>query len=341
MRKFKHLSFTDRLTIEVYLKKNMRVSEIAQRLGVHRSTIYREIPKGLYEHRNSDYSTNMEYSATKAQSFYEKHFVKNVLKISNDPEYMRYLEYMVGEEKYSPGAILGEIKFKGLRFNTSISKTTFYKYIDRGVFPTLTNKSLPVKGRKRKYHKVRVIKKAPAGTSIEYRPEEILARDEPGHWEMDCVVGQQRTKAALLVLTERKSREEIIRKIPNKRAESVVAEIEKLEREYGDMFSKLFRTITVDNGVEFSDAEGLEKSCFGDQKRTKLYYCHPYTSCERGSNENNNKLIRRFYPKGTDFTQVSDEDIQRLQDWMNYYPRRIFGYACAADLWEEYVRMIS
>ena len=160
---------------------------------------------------------------------------------------------------YSPAAVLGEIKEKGLEFKTSICESTLYSYIDKGVFLTVTNKNLPVKGqKKRPYNKVQRAKRPPAGTSIENRPKEIDDRAVVGDWEMDCVEGKKKTKKTLLVLTERKSRREIIRPMRDQTARSVVRVLDSLEREYGANFSKIFRTITVDNGSEFADCAGME-----------------------------------------------------------------------------------
>ena len=92
-----------------------------------------------------------------------------------------------------------------------------------------------------------------------------------------------------------------------------------------------FKTITVDNGVEFSDAEGLEKSRRNKKKRTKVYYCHPYSSCERGSNENANRLIRRHIPKGVNFDKKSKTEIKEIETWINNYPRKIFEYDTAEN----------
>ena len=87
----------------------------------------------------------------------------------------------------------------------------------------------------------------------------------------------------------------------DKTAASVVQALDSLEQEYGRAFPHIFQTITCDNGTEFSDHEGIERSATGEGQRTKLYYCHPYSAYERGTNENTNKLIRRFVPKGTNF----------------------------------------
>lgn len=219
---------------------------------------------------------------------------------------------------------------------TSVLPPEFvYSYIDKGIFLTLTNKHLPVKRKKLKhtYRRVRP-KRAPRGTSIEKRPADISVRDCLGHWEMDCVVGKAGTKKTLLVLTERYSRFELIRLMPDKTMASVVNALDGIELDFGtDAFRSLFKSVTVDNGSEFSDAAGMERSIDGG-KRTSIYFCHPYSAYERGSNENANKLIRRHYPKGTSFERVTHKAVRKLQNWINHYPREIFGYRCAADVFE-------
>ncbi len=101
-----------------------------------------------------------------------------------------------------------------------------------------------------------------------------------------------------------------------------------------ELFARVFLTITVDNGSEFTDYEGIERSALGEGKRTTVYFCHPYSSYERGSNENQNKMVRRHYPKGYDFTSVTPADIRRLEKWINNYPRGIFDFYSSADLYE-------
>ena len=179
------------------------------------------------------------------------------------------------------------------------------------------------KQRKRSYEKVRRANNNPTGTSISERAEEIESRNDFGHWELDTVVGKAKTKAALLVLTERKTRYELIYKLENKTQDAVIAALNKLERKLGaNRFRKVFKTITCDNGCENLDHEGMEKSVQSG-KRTKVYYAHPYSTWERGSNENANKLIRRFIPKGTDIGKLTRKEIKRVQRWMNDYPRAI------------------
>ena len=104
------------------------------------------------------------------------------------------------------------------------------------------------------------------------------------------------------------------------------------------MFRKIFRTITFDNGGEFSDVERLERSAVRKKiKRTKVYFCHPYSSYERGSNECQNKMIRRKFPKGTDFGGVSDAEVARAEEWVNNYPRELLEWKTSEMLFREHV----
>ena len=153
---------------------------------------------------------------------------------------------------------------------------------------------------------------------------------------MDTVVGKQGSKTALLVLTERVSRFEIIVKLRDKTQKSIIAALDKLEKAYKDKFSLIFKSITVDNGVEFLDMASIEKSVYDKlSKRTTIYYAHPYCSWERGSNENNNKLIRKFIKKKTDIKNFSVAYIKKIQDWINNYPRKLFNYKSANDIFYE------
>lgn len=155
---------------------------------------------------------------------------------------------------------------------------------------------------------------------------------------MDSVMGAQGTTKALLVLTERLSRNGILILLPDHTSSSVVKALDKLERRYGKDFYDTFKSITVDNGCEFADYEGLERSCRRKQKRTKLYYCHPYSPHERGSNENMNRIIRRFFPKGTNFDEVQLCEVRVAEEWMNNYPRKILGWKSANQVMQEYLQ---
>ena len=207
---------------------------------------------------------------------------------------------------------------------------------DGNIFPNITNKDLPEKGeRKREYNKVRE-KKEPRGRSIEEREPEVDERKEPGHWEMDSVLGKKGTKARLLVLSERVTRSEIIIKVQDGRAITVVRALDRLERELGDLFPVIFKSITCDNGSEFANWAGIERSVWKRKgQRTTVYFCHPYTACERGTNENINRMIRRHFPKGTDFGKVTAAEVKRVERWINTYPREILGFSSSADMFAE------
>lgn len=331
----KKLTWADRLKLDALFRAGVSVKDIAVELGFSRATIYNELKRGRYEHLNSDYTVEERYSPDIAQKKWEENKKAKGpgLKIADDKELADYIEYKIRVEHYSPGAVLGEIKAMDLKFKTSISKTTLYRYIDNELFLGLTNKDLPVKRKKSKgrYKKVKAARSS-KGTSIEKRPSEVFSHDTFGHWEMDCVVSKQGTLPALLVLTERKTRKELVRLMPDKTASSVVNCIDRLEQSFGaNAFKSLFRSITVDNGSEFADCYGIEHSQDGTE-RTRLFYCHPYSSYERGSNENQNKLIRRFFPKGMDFNKLTKRQVSRVEKWINNYPRKLFNWHTSEDM---------
>ena len=188
--------------------------------------------------------------------------------------------------------------------------------------------------------------RAPAGESIEQRPEEIDEREEFGHWEGDTVYsgkGKRKTTRALLTLTERKTRKEIIIAIPHRKADTGVTALDALERKLGARrFRAIFKSITFDNGTEFAAAEELERSCVNKRlPRTKVYFCHPYSSWERGTNENTNGMIRRRFPKGTNFAAVTNAQIAQAENWINNYPRKILGYKSSEIVFRECLRELG
>ena len=177
---FKHLSQNDRIKMETMLNSGHKVVEVAEYLHVHRSTIYREIKRGEYTHRNSDYTEETRYSSDLGQKNHDWNAQgkgRNI-KIGNDRPLAEYIEGKIIEDKYSPEAALAAAAESGIEFTTSISVRTLYRYIDKGIFLKLTNKDLPVKGKRKKHNKrVRVQKRASAGESIENRPDEVKDRD--------------------------------------------------------------------------------------------------------------------------------------------------------------------
>lgn len=335
-KNYSHLTWEKRLQIEALYAAGIKVVDIAAQLGVHHTTIYRELKRGKVTQRNSDWTERIIYSPNLAQDIHDTNRKEcgRKLKIGNDYKFLRFVENKIINERYSPAAVLAYIKVNNIKFNTDICLTTLYNYIKGGVFLNITMAECPYRKPQKKHKKKKVQKKLQKGTSIDKRPEDILKREEYGHWEMDSVVGPQgKSKACLLVLTERKTRNEIIEKVKDHTSDEVVKVLDKIERKLGEKaFREKFKTITVDNGTEFSDWEGMEKSRRNKKKRTEIYYCHPYRSCERASNENNNKLIRRWYPKGESFDDVSRVEIKKMENWINSYPRLLFNWNSSGDM---------
>lgn len=340
----KNLTWTQRLQIEALYNAKVSKQKIADTVGVSVRTIYRELKRGEYVHTASYLDYGMQRQCRK-RTKYSPNIAQDKtnlamtskgapLKIGKDFAFVRYIEKRVLQDKLSPCAVLGEIKRKQL-FSTQISKTTLYRYISIGIFENLSMENL--QSRRRNYRKA-VAKRPPKGTSIEKRPTEIAERKTFGHWEMDCVCGP--TKATFLVLSERLTRQEIIFSMPNQKADSVIHCLNVLERRYGKMFRKVFKSITMDNGSEFANVQGIEKSIYRG-KRTTTYYCHPYTSCERGTNERLNREIRRLVPKGSDLSRYTPQDVQAIQDWVNSYPREVLEFATSSELFAEQLAQLA
>ena len=337
-KNYSHLTWRERLRIETRIKDGWKAREIAAELGRHVSTIYREIARGKGVQRTTELIDYECYIPEIARDKYKATFSGKGpdLKIGKDHKLANYLGKVLKNGYRSPEAALGEIEVKGLEFDTKISPRTLYRYIEMGIIPGISAADLPIKRSKGKRKK----KEAPRaarnckGKSIEERPAEVNTREEIGHWEMDTVLGGKNGgPERVLALTGRVTRNQINIKIKTGEAKMVVAALDRLERKLGDLFPVVFRSITVDNGSEFADVEGLERSCLHPgRKRTTVYYCHPYCSSERGSNEKQNGMTRRRHPKGTDFKRVSRKALRETTEWINNYPRKMFGFHTAAEL---------
>ena len=335
----------ERIQLDALRRAGVPVAQCARQLGFCRQTIYNELGRGECEVvriRHGYYHDEKEYSAEKGQKLHElRQSAKGrPLKIGTDRAYADFLEKkMLGvqengkadrRKRYSPAAALAAARAEG--FGTSVSVNTLYSYIDKGVFLRLTNKDLWQKGRKKHREKREKRIAHPLLPCITDRPQSVNDREELGHKEIDLIVGCKGSKAAVLTIVDRKGRGGMGFKLPDKKAASVQAVFDRLERRLGKKrFREIFRSITTDNGSEFLEYEQLTKSIFGG-KRFEVYYCHPYSAWEKGTNENGNRMLRRFFPKGTDFGKVSQREIQEAADWLNHYPRKILGWKCAADL---------
>lgn len=334
-KNYKHLTYVERTMIERWYnidKKSKK--EIAELLGKSERTIRREIQRGLVIVKGYMWEDIQEYSAKIAQEKYEYNKTGKgpELKLDKDIKLVEHIEYQIKEEKKSPEVVSKELDKYG--FNTKISGRTIRNAIKLGtIFNGIkAGKIIYTKEFKDKNEERRVSKYVPAEKSIEYRPIEANTRSEYGHWEGDLVVGKKGTKTVLFTLTERLTRQEIIMKLPNRETTTIALALDKIERKYGSRFYKVFKTITFDNGVEFLGYKGIEKSCRKKGKRTKVYYAHPYRSCERGTNENNNRLIRRWIPKGIDMKNIKTSFIKEIEDWINNYPRAMFDYKSSNEI---------
>lgn len=232
------------------------------------------------------------------------------------------------------------IKKKGL---VTLCTQTVYNYIDKGQMGRITNKILRIKSKpkKQKKNKVKRLSHKGAGnTSIEERPEEINSRETFGHWEMDSIKSGKTAKESLLVLIERLTRNIFVYGCKGTLVQETKRVLDSLEKQFGKKFKKVFKSITVDNGSEFLDQKLLEQSCRTKGKRTQFYYCHPYTSCERGSSENVNRMVRYYVPKGSNIGKFTAEFIAEIQEKINFMPRKIFAYVTANERFTEQLEIL-
>lgn len=323
-RTYRRMTWTDRLKIDALYNAGHSYHFIAKQLGFSTSSIYTEIQHGLYLHMGAELTKRpYHYSAKLAQDYADNQATsKGVeIKLGHNHTYARYIAQEVCKG-HSLDAIVGTLRRQG---KWTVSTPTLYRYVDKGYIPGITNKNLPEKPRrKQKHKKIRPAARPPKGLSIEQRPQEINRRITFGHWEMDSVIGKAKgNRESFLVLTERKTRFEIILRAQGKTS---AATVKCLESTLSKFPQGTFQTITVDNGSEFQDCEGMERN------RVRIYYCHPYCSAERGSNERANRIIRRYFPKGQSLRKYTQNDCDRVAADMNSMPRRILDYATAAEL---------
>lgn len=317
----------ERVKIETLLDEKKSKKEIAKILGRHYTSVYREIKRGTIIQIDTNLKPYKKYCADVGQrKMIEAGHNKGAnLKIGNDLETLKTAEKLIKEQRYSPYAVSVELKKKNAR--TKLCKATIYNYINKGIFLNLTRKDLIYNTKSKKKYEKRTLYDKTGKKVISERPKEIENRDTYGHWEMDTVYsGKDKSKTALLVLSERMTREELIFKIKNRESETILKIINKLERKLGaKTFRNKFKTITADNGTEFALHKEIERSCINAGFRTTLYFCHPYCSSERGTNENTNKLIRKYIPKGADIGKYTSTQIKDIENKINNYPRELFG----------------
>lgn len=310
MRKYRRLTRKDRIAIELKLENGKTQSEIASDLGVHRSTINREIKRnkavhGRYKWRGAEVKSQ---SNRRNRIFYKR-------KIEGP------LEELVSEllaARLSPDQISRRLRLEGSRWQ--VSHETIYKwiyYIAPQFKVCLRWKTRLRQKRTGKYR--RGLRGLPR-KFIDTRPRAANLRIEKGHWERDLLEGLK-GKSSLLVLQDRFSRLTVLRKVFSKKTE----EVNRVTMDA--LKGQLVKTITNDNGFEFGNYQALE-----NELNTRVYYCHAYASWERGMVENTNGLLRQYLPKKTDLDSLKEKEIRWLEDQINSRPRQTLGYRSAKEV---------
>jgi len=329
------LNFAERQTIERMLREKKNKGEIARALARDKSTIKREVRRGKVEQLDSELCKRWVYFADVGQRIADENRAKTgrKSKLVTCGELIEFVEgKILGPEKWSPDAALGYARETNKFPGQSVSTKAFYDWIDDGLV-RVKNIDLLLKVR-RKPKSPRRERKRKLGKSIEERPESVEKREEFGHWEGDGIVGKGQN-GFLISLVERKLGVGFLFNVQTKDSCRIVDVLDSLQAQYGAHFTKIFKTITFDNGPEFSASEMI-----GRDNRTQAYYAHPYSSFERGTNENWNGIVRRFIPKGSSFERLTNDDMLRISNYINTLPRKRFRYRTPKDLWEEEIHAI-
>lgn len=334
MRKYKRLKYKDRIQIETYIGMGYNYREIGIELGIGKSSIYREIK------RNSD--SKRIYKADYAQKKAEQTIAsrKQGKRILLQNTYLQgYVNINIGLG-WSPQQITHRLLQEYPdNPNMRISHESIYQYIY--VLPRGELKKTLINGLRRK-HKYRRTKKKEAQDeelrgkiqdmlSIHERPEEVADRTVPGHWESDLIIGKYK-RSAIATLVERSSRYTII--VPLPKGKGTIEVREALTKAVSDIPLHLRRTLTHDQGKEMSQHKEFTKA-----SNMQVYFADPASPWQRGTNENTNGLIRQYFPKGTDFSLVSTEQIKYVQDLLNGRPRQSLDFFTPNEVFSKYVAL--
>lgn len=326
-RKWQHLLAEERHEIEVRLKDGWSIYRIAKHLGRPYNTIKNEISRGtvqLYHGKVTRYKAQAGEQVYKENRSRSRRQYKR-LKVSS---FIKYVEKHF-KQGWSLDVCVGKaLESGGFQRDQIVCTKTLYNYVDNGLLE-IKNIDLPEKlARNTTVKKVRKNKRI-LGDSIELRPDSVKLREEFGHWEVDTVVGSKyEDEPCTVTIVERKTRKSIWVKAADHTAESVQAAIRSVTDYFGCMSAVIFKSITGDNGSEFAKLAELES------EGIKIYFTHPYSSWEKGTNECHNKLLRRFIPKGVSMRTFTAEDIAYMADWANTLPRRLLGYRTPDELFD-------
>lgn len=330
-RKNKHLSPFERGQIAALHKAGHSNRDIGRRLGRVHQTIANELKRGTTTQLKTGRTPYTAYFAETGQAVYERNRIncgaKSKLLVAI--EFIDFACEKITNQGWSPDSVVGFAnKQNEWKDKPMVSTKTLYNYIDLDLL-SVRNIDLPMKIRRNtKTKRVRKNRRI-LGMSIVDRPPVIEGRKEFGHWEIDTVKGKKSDDNALLTLVERKTRNYFAILLDDQDHDSVDYAMNQLQQEFGELFPQVFKTITSDNGSEFSNlAVGLKGV-------TDVYFARPYAPYERGSNERHNGLLRRYIPKGKAISDYSTEAIQRIYQTLNNLPRKILDYQQPAVLFEQ------
>lgn len=292
--------------------------EMAKAIGVHKSTISREFK------RNTRWNG---YFPGQAQWFRDNRRKTTRTYYKFDDTIKEFVKEKI-QKKWSPEQISGYAKKHGL---FSISHERIYKFL-------LKDKEnggklyLQLRHQNRKYKKRygHPRNRGPIKDRIfiDERPKIVDAKERVGDWEVDTIIGKNRKKA-IVTLVERVTKKSVFCKVENRRP-SIVAKaiIDSLKP-----ISTHVLTITADNGIEFAEHAKIKRDL-----NTDFYFAHPYSSWERGLNENTNKLLRQYFPKGTDFSEIEESQLNSITEELNNRPRKDLGYLTPDEAFKKVVR---
>ena len=308
---YKQITPKNRNEISVLLRAGLKQKDIAEMLGKNPSSISRELKRNKTKRC---YHAGIAKQKTMKRRVTANHRFR---KIENNLWLQDYIKQKL-KMYWSPEQIAGRLKTDYGK--TIVTHPVIYGYVHLKI-PKFKKYLRCKKGKYRRRYGTRIREKlrdSQKKRSIETRPEIVEQRTTIGHWEGDTVVGKKGEKDAILTYTERKSGYLKANKLSNRTAD----EIRKASKESFDNIPHYKRkTLTLDNGVEFTDHEFIER----DSKIT-IYFAHPYSSWERGTNENTNGLLRQFFPKKQSFKNITQRDILRAVRLINNRPRKRLNY---------------
>lgn len=319
--------------------------KLAKIIGTTLSNMYEIIDSGMTQVLGYNYEFRREFSAVVA---YENRTTKsvesNASKRISSKEFVELIVKELRSEKNinSVDEIINDFKLNQkelIKDMETICTTTFYNYVNDGKIEGFCKNELPMYGKRKSKNEEREGKTKTKGISIDQRPFDKDDRSEFGHWEGDTIVGSTKIKnsGAVLTLVERKTRFQMVVKLKNRKAKTVRKAFTKLQELYPDYNIKgIFKSITFDNGVEFSLWANIAKYL-----SITIYFAHPYSSWERGSNENCNKLLRIFLPKSCNINTYSEEYVMNANDLINMKIRKILGYKSSLDLFNDEIAKLS